>query len=253
MDINKLVIGVSPTNKLYLDDPYLRASKARVLISKREKKNVYIVLDRSIYHPKGGGQPTDLGYFKGDDFNISLKKVMEVKGVLVHFGKLDGRLPLPGEEIDCVLDWERRYLTMRLHTAGHVLDYALKEVYGKVVDTLEALHGPPVAFTEYKGELPNTKQIEVIQKRANEIVEDKRGVKFVYVTADELLTSVKDAPNIDRLPKAERYRLVVIEGVNAIPCMGTHVKNTIEIGPIDVRKVEKTERGFKLYYAVKEF
>ncbi|RLG46827.1 MAG: hypothetical protein DRO00_03795 [Thermoproteota archaeon] len=253
MDINKLVVGISPTKKLYLDDPYLRESRATVIVSKQEKKNVYVILDESIYHPKGGGQPTDLGLFKGDGFNITLKKVMEVRGVLVHFGKLYGRLPQAGEEIDCILDWKRRNLIMRLHTAGHVLDYALKEVYGRVVDTLGALHGPPTAFTEYQGMPPTPEQIEVIQKRANEIVEDRREVKFVYVSRDELMMAVKDAPNIDRLPKAEKYRLVVIEGVNAIPCMGTHVKNTIEIGPIDVRKVEKTEKGFKLYYAVKEF
>jgi len=252
LDLNKLVIGISPTKKLYLDDPYLKESVATVLISKQEKKNIYVILDKSIYHPKGGGQPTDLGFLRGDDFNIDLKKVMEVRGVLVHFGKLNGRLPQTGEEIYCSLDWKRRNLVMKLHTAGHVLDYALKEVYGKVVDTLGALHGPPVAFTEYRGTSPSMEQIEAIQERANKIVRDGRKVRFIYVNRDGLMMAAKDAPNIDRLPKAERYRLVVIEGVNAIPCTGTHVKNTAEIGTIEVRGVERTERGFKLYYAVRD-
>lgn len=251
MDINKLVIGIRPTRKLYLDDPYLKGSRATLLVSKKERKNVYIILDKSIYHPKGGGQPTDLGVLIGDGFNIAIKKVMEVRGVLVHFGKLNGRLPVVGEKIECVLDWKRRNLIMRLHTAGHILDYALKEVYGKVLNTLRALHSPPMAYTEYGGKLPNESRIEAIRRRANEIVEERREVKFVYVTRDELMKAVKDAPNMERLPKAEKYRVVIIEGINAIPCMGTHVKNTAEVGKIEVKGAERTQQGFKLYYAVR--
>jgi len=252
LDINKLVIDFSPTKKLYLEDPYLREAKAKVLASKQEKKNIYIILDRSIYHPKGGGQPTDLGFIRGEGFAVRLKKVLEARGVLVHFGKLDGRLPRAGEVVNCSLDWQRRHLIMRLHTAGHILDYALRDVYGRVVDTLGANHGPPEAFTEYKADPPNSEQIKIISKKANKIVEERRAVRFVYVAQNELLKFAKEAPNLDRLPRAEKYRLVVIEGINAIPCMGTHVTNTGEVGPIELKKVEKTDQGFKLYYSVKE-
>ncbi|HDI73709.1 MAG TPA: hypothetical protein ENF57_01720 [Candidatus Korarchaeota archaeon] len=251
MDVRKLVVGVSPTKKLYLEDPYLREAKAEVLVARKERRNVYIVLNRSIYHPKGGGQPTDLGFMRGEGFTVSLKKVMEVRGVLVHFGKLSGRLPGQGEEVNCSLDWERRYLIMRLHTAGHILDHAIRESYGRVVDTLGANHGPPEAFTEYKAGPPDLEQIKFIAERANEVVRNGREVRFVYVTPEELPAKARGAPNLDRLPPAERYRLVVIEGINAIPCTGTHVMNTREVGFIELKGVEETERGFKLYYDVR--
>ncbi len=251
LDVTRLVVGIQPTRKLYLENPYLKESKAKVLVAEQERKNTYVLLDRSIYHPKGGGQPTDLGLLQGEGFTVRLKKVMEIRGVLVHFGKLDGRVPLAGEEINCILDWKRRYLIMRLHTAGHILDRAVREAYGRVIDTLGANHGPPEAFTEYRSELPDESQMEFIRKRANEIVREGREVRFVYVTPEDLLAHVKDAPNLERLPRAEKYRLVVIEGINAIPCMGTHVMNTAEVGKIEVKGAEKTQEGFRLYYAVK--
>lgn len=250
MDLSKLIAGIEPTEKLYLSNPYKKESRANVLVSKQERKNVYVVLDKSIFHPKGGGQPTDLGLLKGDGFQIRLKKVMERKGVLVHFGKLEGRPPLEGEGLTCFLDWKRRHLIMRLHTAGHVLDYAVKEVYGEIIETLEALHGPPEAYTEYKGRSPSEDQIVEIQRIANDVVKEARRVDFIYVNEDELRKAAKNAPNLNRLPKAGKYRLVVIEGINAIPCMGTHVRNTSEIGSIELVGAESTKQGFKLYYSV---
>ncbi|MEM4436873.1 MAG: hypothetical protein QXO22_08015, partial [Thermosphaera sp.] len=58
------------------------------------------------------------------------------------------------------------------------------------------------------------------------------------------------APNIQRLPKTSKYRIVEVEGVNAIPCTGTHVANTREIGRVRIIRAERTIRGFKLHYMV---
>ena len=72
----------------------------------------------------------------------------------------------------------------------------------------------------------------------------------MFVSEKELTKAILYAPNIQRLPKSDKYRIVMIEEANAIPCTGTHVKRTGEIGRIVVKKVEELSRGFKLIYDV---
>ena len=55
---------------------------------------------------------------------------------------------------------------------------------------------------------------------------------------------------IDRLPLADKYRIVSIKGVNAIPCTGTHVRNTDEVGRIVIDNVDVLDKRFKLFYNV---
>jgi alanyl-tRNA synthetase len=124
----------------------------------------------------------------------------------------------------------------------------LREVYGKAVDTLGAMHGPPKAYTIYKANSPDQVMLNSIEKIANEVVQENKGVNIIYVDAAKLSQVAVNAPNLDRLPASDRYRVVIIEGVNGIPCTGTHVKKTGEVGYIKVLGIETEQEGFKLYY-----
>ncbi len=70
------------------------------------------------------------------------------------------------------------------------------------------------------------------------------------VASEDLENAIYGAPNLGRLPKAERYRIVEIEGVNAMPCTGTHVRNTAEVGRISITGIERIEGGTRIYYGV---
>lgn len=240
------------TEKLYLFDSYLRMCSSVLLDYVCERgSRYYVVLDRSIFHPRGGGQPCDIGWLVGDGFRFLVRKVLDVYGVLVHYGKVvDGDMPSRGSMVKCVIDWDRRYRIMRLHTAGHIIDYAVNQVYGHVVETLDALHGPPKPYIVYKEYPPSDNILRRIESIANQIVEEKHPVEILFASRDELVYKVVGAPNIDRLPRADKYRLVSIRGVNAIPCTGTHVGNTGEVGRIIIDNVEVLDKGFKLFYNV---
>jgi len=244
------VAELPPTRKAYLDDSYLTELEAKVLKVVRDRgKRAYVVLDSTIYHPLGGGQPSDKGFIDGSNLGFQVKKALERKDVVIHWGSFsENDVFREGEEVKCRLDWDRRYLIMKLHTAGHILDYAMSRVYGRLVETLGAVHGPPDAYLDYKvGTMPDTERLE---KLVNEVVKRDLPVEIIYVSRDELEDALFNAPNLERLPEAETYRIVRIEGVNAMPCMGTHVRKTGEIGRFEVRHIEKISEGIRVHYWV---
>lgn len=248
--LEEVVAGLPPTARLYLDDSYLRDARARVLRYVPETKSSgYVVLDRTVMHPKGGGQPTDTGRIQGEGAEFVVRKVLELGDVVVHYGKLASGSGLEGE-VTVELDWEQRYSVMRHHTAGHVLDYAVLEVLGEEgLTSASAFHGPPESYIEFEGP-PRQMDLRALEEVANEVVRQDRRVFPVYVGPERLREVVMGAFNLNRLPRAERYRVVVIEGVNAIPCGGTHVSRTSEVGRVRVTGLEPSQVGFKLLYRV---
>ncbi len=249
VNIKSLLSNKPKTIKIYLDNSYLKKYTSKVLeIIFERGSRAYIILDRTIFHPKGGGQPSDIGIIKYNNSIFEVKKVLNINDVLAHYGKFKTQPFNIGDNVECELNWNFRYKVMKLHTAGHILDYALREVYGRVVDTIDAMHGPPKAYITYNAETPSSGQLKRIEEIANGIVREDRNVKIVYVNRERLEEVVFNAPNLARLPESESYRIVVIEGVNGIPCTGTHLKRTGEISLIKILGVEKVNDGFKLYY-----
>lgn len=252
VDIREIAKNAPKTFKEYLEDSYLRELECMIIGVYWEKKDrAYIILDKTIFHPKSGGQDGDFGLIIGEGFKFNILKVLEVDDVIFHYVKLiygSPEIVKAGLMVKCILDWEKRIKIMKLHTAGHILDYAVGKAYGGLIETLSANHSPPETYIEYKAEIPSEDKIRVIYNEANKIVKEHRNVKCVWVEFKDLNKYVFNAPNLDRLPKVDKYRVVIIEGVNGIPCTGTHLSNTAEIGEIKIIKIEKTISGFKLYY-----
>ncbi len=250
MNISEIVKGLPPTRKIYLKDSYARKAGAEVLRVVREKgRRYYLVLDSSLFHPLSGGQASDRGWLYHEDYKFEVKKVLEKSNIVVLYGKIEeGRSPKEGDRVIQELDWERRYLIMRLHTAGHVIDRAVTEILGTNVNTLGALHGPPEAYVEYSTEI-NPDVLNGIERVSNEILDD-REVVIREVPSSQLHQVVYGAPNLGRLPDVPIFRIVEILGINAIPCSGTHVRRTSEIGRILLKRVERIDGGSRLYYWV---
>ncbi len=212
----------------------------------------YVILDKTIFHPKGGGQPSDIGWLIAEGFRFEVRKVINVKGIIVHYGKvIDGDFPKLGEKVKLILNWEHRYKIMRLHTAGHIIDYAISRIYGHVLNTLDAFHSFPKPYIVYEGPPPAIEELKQVEATANNIVKKAIPVEVTFVGSDELKDKVVNAPNLGRLPHVQKYRIVSIRGINAIPCTGTHVENTKEVGEILVKGFDMaSSNSFRLYYDV---
>ena len=250
MKLEEVVEAIPRTELLYLEDSYLRRFEGRVFRAVLGKKrSAYVVLDRTIFHPKSGGQPSDRGLISSPKFKVQVRKVMTMRSIIVHWGKLiEGAVD--EESVVGEIDWDSRYLYMRRHTAAHLLDYCLSQVTGKTVETFDSWLGE-ACYVGYKGETPSTASLKEAIELGNRMIVRGASVKTESVSREELVRRVLNAPNIYRLPPLPSYRLVTIERCDPIPCAGTHLKNIKEVSFIVLKGVEVAEGKFRVYYDVR--
>ena len=109
------------TEILYLSDMegnYLIQFDGTVLVA----VDGYIVLDRTIFYPRGGGQLVDTGLLEWDDGTIhaEIVDVVRKNGAIRHIVNDESPLPEEGAPVKGSIDWDRRYGHMRMHTAQHI-------------------------------------------------------------------------------------------------------------------------------------
>jgi misacylated tRNA(Ala) deacylase len=226
------MIDGMPTDLLFRDDPYLKSTQATVLAVNDRRG---IVLDRTVFYATGGGQPGDIGKLARASGEIAIATTVygDTKADIVHVPGEAEPLPEPGETLTAVLDWERRYQHMRIHTALHLLSVVLP--YPVTGGQIGADEGR-LDFS-IEGEVPAKEEIEA---RLNELVAANYPVTTEWITDAELEAN----PNMVKTMKVKppmgsgRVRLVRIGDIDLQPCGGTHVAATGEIGRLAVGKME---------------
>jgi misacylated tRNA(Ala) deacylase len=221
-----------PTDLLFRDDPYLKSTEATVLAVNDRRG---IVLDRTVFYATGGGQPGDIGRLArgGGDIAIAATVYGDTKADIVHVPGEAEALPEPGETVTAVLDWERRYAHMRIHTALHLLSVVLPfPVTGGQIGADEGR----LDFS-IEGEVPAKEEIEA---RLNELVMANYPVTSEWITDAELEANPGMVKTMKVKPPmgSGRVRLVRIGDIDLQPCGGTHVAATGEIGRIAIGKME---------------
>ncbi len=225
------------TELVFRDNPYARDCEATVTaINDRGG----IVLDRTVFYPTGGGQPGDSGLLRlSDGSEISIATAVKGDGPddVVHVPAEGQSLPAAGAAVTAVLDWERRYRHMRIHTCLHLLSAVLPYPVtgGQIGDGKGRLDFDLPEMTHSKDE---------ITARLNELVGQRIDVNTDWIS-DEDLSSQPDLVKTMSVkpPMGQgRVRLIRIADCDLQPCGGTHVANTGEIGPVRVRKIEKKGR-----------
>lgn len=247
--LSEIATGVKRTELLYWFDSYLRTFNAKALKIHREgKRNVYVILDRTAFHPKSGGQPSDTGTLSSDDFTIQIRKIMQIQNLTVHWGKILEGIP-ETRNIIGEIDWNQRYQYMKRHTAGHLLDHCLSTTLGYHVKTTDSWLGDP-CYVGYEGKAPHENVLLKTQQMENYMIKRGGEVNIEIIPRDGLLARAPEAPNIYRLPQLEDYRIVTIEGCDPIPCGGCHIKNITEISSFNILNVTSMEESFRVYYEV---
>ena len=193
MRLEELVQGLPRTKSLYLSDSYLTDFIATTLRAELEgTRNIYLILDATAFHPKSGGQPSDTGFLSGRGFEVHVKKAMILRNIVVHWGTAEGKLVA---SVSGKIDWKPRYLYMRRHTGGHLLDHCLNEVTGKWVETTDSWLGEG-CYVAYKGNAPSEDTILKAVDLENEMIQRGGVVHIDEVTWDRLLQMAPNAPNL---------------------------------------------------------
>ncbi|MGO4733964.1 alanyl-tRNA editing protein [Paenibacillus sp. 2KB_22] len=222
------------TQKIYYDSAYTREWHTTITGKVDKEDGVYVTLAETAFYPHGGGQPCDLGQIDG----IAVLDVNVEDGEVWH--KLE-RNP-EQNEVQCVLDWERRFDHMQQHTGQHLLSavslkmaeaMTLSFHLGSEYDTID------VAASELGAD-----QLTAIEQEVNRQIYRNARINTSWVTTEE----AAQLPLVKQPTVTEDIRIVEIEGVEYNACGGTHVSATGEIGIIKLLKTEKVKGGTRIYF-----
>src|SRR5438132_6200111 len=228
------------TELLFRDDAYLRSCPARVVMADERG----IRLDRTVFYPTGGGQPGDRGVLRlasGEAIAILDTVKGEAADEVVHIPAPGASLPAPGTEVIAEIDWDRRHRLMRMHSCLHLLCAVVPGAVtgGQVSDGRGRLDFDVPGSSLDK---------EVIAARLNELIAGGHEVTPRWIADGELTARPELVRTMSVKPPvgAGRVRLIEIAGPGATidlqPCGGTHIRNTAEIGPVAITKIENKGR-----------
>jgi Ser-tRNA(Ala) deacylase AlaX len=206
------------TKRLYWQDPYRKEFDASILAVEGNE----VVLDQTCFYPQGGGQVSDTG-------TIDSTRVVHVDdrgdSGITHILEKPFQHKV-GDAVHGVIDWDKRYRTMRLHSVSHILYYLMQEAFPGVKPASSGLVDEKKDRTDYLFEVPlDLQKLKEAERKVNDAVEEGREIK----------TWNDRSQDGKRMWKLEPFPVMM--------CGGTHVRNTKEIGKVTISKGKKPGRG----------
>ncbi|MFO7635102.1 MAG: alanyl-tRNA editing protein [Caldilinea sp.] len=220
------------TRLLYYENAYTKEFDATVVAVEEDR----VGLTATAFYPGGGGQPNDVGWLEIGGQQLAVGKVKKEGASIWHWLAMDGGLPLirPGDAVYGSVDWDRRYLLMRTHTAMHILCGVVWRDYGAQVTGGNMDPGEGRMDFEFASLSKNL--IQGIEARCNVEVAAAHPVR-TQILPRETAFQIPDLirTKINLLPEGmQEVRTVEIVGLDLQADGGTHVANTQEVGAIRV-------------------
>ncbi len=218
------------TIKLYTDDAYL-ASNDSIVESLKDNE---VVLESTVFYPIGGGQPGDTGTLSWENKQAEvINTYSDETGSIRHVLSENSSLPEIGQTITASIDWERRYLHMRMHTGLHLLGSILQ--YGVTGGNISSVK------SRLDFDMEETVDKEAVDAQLQQLIAEDHPISSTWITQEIL----KEQPELVRTMSVkppvtnESIRLLKIGDIDLQPCGGTHLRSTSEVGKIKIGKVEK--------------
>ena len=235
------------TERLYLADPYLDHFRARVIVTRAASGRRAVVLDRSAFYPEGGGQPGDRGSLGGVPVLDTQEHDGEVLHIIAaapeslsstHESLITTRESLgAGVEIEAVVDWPRRFDHMQQHHGQHLLSAAFERVHGAPTKSFHL----GVRFCTIDLECSISKLDEAALRRAEAAANETVWRDLPVVARD--FEGEERAKLTLRKEAVKGNRVVLVGGVDASPCGGTHPRRTGEVGAIAILRAQRWGEG----------
>ena len=199
---------MAETKKLFNDDPYLTTFNGTVV----NLDGNIVELDQTAFYPEGGGQVGDTGIISG----VRVVDTQKDNGIIQHILETPPDFRA-GDKVDGMIDWDRRYQIMKLHSAAHIMEHFLWQRIG-LMDRVGSRVDEKKDRADYiyEGRLP-----------AEGLAEAQMDTNVFLSEGHEIeITSDPEDPEI-RIWRC---------GPVGMPCGGTHVRNTSEIGSVQLKR-----------------
>ncbi len=196
---------------LYYENPYLKSVEVEV----KEKKGNKCLLSDTILYPGGGGQPPDEGIAICNGKEYPIKHI----GSLWH--EIDGECNC--KKIKIILNWDRRYLLMRSHTAEHTFFRFLENKGAK----MGKIALDEVSSIIFQGDI-SIEDILDAEEKTRKLIKEGRKVTTFWIEREDVPNYPELRIKLERI-RDERIRVVKIEGHDLSACKGVHIANLSEI------------------------
>ena len=201
------------TKKIFWADPYCSQLMTRVT----EINGAELKLDATIFFAFSGGQESDYGTIQGIPVISARKQEQDIVYTLPNDHDLS-----VDQQVKIDIDWGRRYRLMRLHFAAElVLELFYKELNG--IEKVGAHIAQNKARIDFAWPQSIAPLLPEFAQKANQIIYADLPIRTGY----------------DDEENERRYW--EIEGFSKVPCGGTHVRRTGEIGPISLKRENKAK------------
>jgi misacylated tRNA(Ala) deacylase len=229
------------TKKLYWEDMYMREFEAEVELVDGNR----VVLDQTAFNPRGGGLVSDTGRLNG------MKVIEATKEGETIYHAFEAPVELRvGDRVQGVIDWDRRYRIMRMHTSAHILSSVVNGETGALITGNQI--SPDESRVDFNLEDFSKDKMSNYVDKVNEAVARELEVKTFFMKREEALAKPGFVKLANAMPPSlEVLRIVQIGDVDTQADGGVHVKNTREIGKVVGLKVDnKGKSNRRLYFTV---
>ncbi|MGZ8613833.1 MAG: alanyl-tRNA editing protein [Actinomycetota bacterium] len=232
------------TDALYSRDAYLRSCEATVV----ESRDDGVVLDRTVFYARGGGQPGDSGVLrwgKGECRVLDTTKSRD-DGEIVHAIDPAGPPPPVGAAVTAEIDWDRRYQHMRTHTALHALSGVVFTDFGAKV-TGGNMESGGVARMDFELDGISQEFGREVEERLNaRLADDVEVLVLELPRAEALADPDLIRTKVSLIPESvDPIRVIDISGIDKQADGGTHVASSGEVGRVKVVKTESKGKANK--------
>ena len=219
--------------------PDLHEHEARVVDASPGR----VLLDRSAFHPGGGGQVSDAGWIvhgAGVVPVVGVEPVTLNDGGTEYWHLLADDVELSGQVMVRV-DAERRAKVASLHTDSHILNALVFERFPGTLVTGAQINADGTGRMDFDLSQVDNDVLRGLDADVNEVIARQVEVRSVYVDASEAASTEGLVRSLSVAPPPTpdgRLRLIEIDGIDRQACGGTHLSNTGQSRPIRITKVE---------------
>ena len=210
---------------------------------------VFIVTDQTCFYAESGGQVGDTGTFNNDDVDIQVTDTQKVNGVFIHAGVIrSGRLECD-TKLNGQVDYKRRELIKKNHSATHLLQSALQTVCGDSIKQEGSLVDEEKLRFDFCYDQKLTEdQLNKIEQLVNQYIQENSESKIEYVSLESAIKAGAKAFFKDKY--GDQVRVVTLSDKSKELCGGLHVTNTSEIGLFRLISESSISRGTRRIIAI---
>lgn len=236
------------TIKAYLDDTYNFLSHGKVIHTGIDDKGYFFILNKTIFYPQGGGQPSDQGHVELDGTHFVVNHVKIIDNQIRHYSDRDCQ-ELINKTPQLIIDKDKRLLHSKLHTSGHLIKDMVERHYPQY-RAIKGHHFPGECYVEFSihHQSPQELDLETLNNNIHHIISENLTLENINISRDELPNY---CPNLSySIAQTENIRLIRMLPFNYQPCGGTHVKSSMELKGLSLTKQKLKGNHLKINYHI---